>query len=216
MTFADQFAPHHLLADALLPHAFDRSDAAHDKAHLARVWRNVQMIRQGEGGDEAILAAATLLHDCVTLPKDDPDRASASLRSADRAAGLLAPLGWPSDRIAAVHHAIAAHSFSAGLPCDTLEARILQDADRLDALGHIGIARCFQVSGQLGRALYDPDDPGAEGRPPDDLTYALDHFETKLLRLADSFQTATGQRLARARHDTIRAFRDGLLAELGA
>ncbi len=78
---------------------------------------------------------------------------------------------------------IEAHSFSANIETRTLEAKILQDADRLDAIGVIGAARCFYIAGRMGSALYDSNDPMAENRPLDDKNYALDHFRTKLFNL---------------------------------
>jgi hypothetical protein len=90
----------------------------------------------------------------------------------------------------------------------------LQDAGRLDALSHIGIARCFYVSGRLGRAVYDFEDPDASSRELDDAKYAIDHFQTKLLRLAGSFQTDTGRKLGEERHHIVKGFADGLLAEV--
>ena len=205
-----------MLAATLLPIALKGADGAHDLSHLLRVWRNVVLIMAEEGGDAEVLLAATLLHDAVAVPKDAPDRAAASTRAANRASEELTKLDWSASRISAVAHAIAAHSFSAGITPTTTEARILQDADRLDALGYVGVARCFHVSGQLNRALYDPHDPTAADRPLDDLAFALDHFATKLLRLQDRFQTRTGARLAKERSAVIASFRDGLLAEVGA
>ncbi|WP_217619522.1 HD domain-containing protein, partial [Achromobacter sp. GbtcB20] len=79
--------------------------------------------------------AASYLHDLVNLPKDDPDRAQASRRSAALAREQLARIGFPVDRLDAVAHAIEAHSFSAAIPATTIEAKIVQDAGRLDALG---------------------------------------------------------------------------------
>ena len=211
---APSFAPHQELADRLLPHAFSPGDGSHDLSHILRVWANVRQLMAEEGGDHEILLAATLLHDCVAVEKTSPLRAKASRLAADHARGLLAGLGWPEPRIAAVAHAIAAHSFSAGISPETLEARILQDADRLDAIGLIGVARCFYIAGRTGAGLYDPTDPNAANRPLDDRRFALDHFETKLLTLAQGFQTVTGRRLARARHESLLAFRNGLLAEI--
>ncbi|RML17280.1 Metal-dependent phosphohydrolase [Pseudomonas syringae pv. lapsa] len=123
-------------------------------------------------------------------------------------------MGWDEQSIASVAHAIEAHSFSAAITPLTLEARILQDADRLDSLGMIGVARTFYVSGRLGRALYDPNDPYASQRPYDDLNFAVDHFHTKLLQLADGFQTATGAQLAKARHHRVKRFLDELMEEI--
>ncbi|WP_198590187.1 HD domain-containing protein [Paracoccus zhejiangensis] len=203
------------LARQLLPHAFDRRDGAHDEAHLLRVWRNAERIAAVEGGDLRLLQAAAILHDCVWVDKASPERKLASRLAADRAVELLEGFGWQQEDIAAVAHAIHAHSFSAGITPETLEARILQDADRLDAIGLIGVARCFYVAGLGQRALYDPQDPAAEGRPLDDAAFALDHFQTKLLGLAEGFQTATGRALAKDRDASLRRFHDAFLAELG-
>ncbi|MDF0603777.1 HD domain-containing protein [Psychromarinibacter sp. C21-152] len=211
-----RFAPHDALARHLLPHAVALSDdGAHDLGHLLRVWANVQRIAAVEGGDREVLAAAVLLHDCVAVEKDSPERAMASRLAAAQAREVLGGLGWPEPRIGAVAHAIAAHSYSAGIEPETLEARVLQDADRLDAIGLIGVARCFYVTGRMGRALYDPEDPAAEARALDDARFGLDHFRVKLLRLAEGFRTATGQALARARHARLEAFLDGFLDEVG-
>lgn len=190
-------------------------DPAHDLAHLHRVWANCQRIAAGEGGaDLAVLCPAAYLHDLVALPKDHPERAMASRHSAARAVALLAPRGLAADRLDAIAHAIEAHSFSAAIPARTAEARILQDADRLDALGAIGLARMFVVAGQLGRAIADPADPLARARPLDDHRYALDHLETKLLRLPGQMQTATGRQMAQARAERLVAFRAALIDEL--
>ena len=212
---AARFAPHQKLAEHLLAVGMDAAvDGAHDIGHLLRVWGTVERIMAEEGGDRAILTAATLLHDCVHVSKASPERSSASRLAAERAAVLLQDLKWVERDIEAVRHAIEAHSFSAGVTPLTLEAQILQDADRLDAIGYIGIARCFHVSGQMNRAICDPFDPGAEHRSLDDQAFAVDHFQTKLLTLSGSFQTATGQRLARARHDKLQGFLEGLLEEV--
>ncbi|GHC23578.1 phosphohydrolase [Kushneria pakistanensis] len=168
-----------------------------------------------EGGDSELLLAATLLHDGVHVPKNDPRRAQASTLAARQARGILVSLDWEASRIEAVAHAIEAHSFSAGMAPQTLEARILQDADRLDALGAMGIARCFYTAGLMGSALYDPFDPQAITRALDDQRFTLDHFATKLLTLKAGFQTATGRQLAAERHARLVAFRDALLDEIG-
>ncbi len=209
------FPDHQPLADALLTRLPDAFDGAHDLAHLVRVWRNVQTIVAVEGGDRELLLAATLLHDGVHVPKNDPRRARASRLAAEQAREILAALEWESARIEAVAHAIEAHSFSAGIAARTLEARVLQDADRLDALGALGIARCFHTAGQMGSVLYDPFDPQADDRALDDQRFALDHFATKLLTLSGRFQTATGQQMAARRHARLVAFREALLEEIG-
>ncbi|NWA05587.1 HD domain-containing protein [Pseudomonas gingeri] len=210
------FAPCQPLAGRLLELLpVVQGDGSHDLSHIHRVWKNVCAIQREEGGDLDILIAATLLHDCVAVEKDSPLRARASRLSAAKASVLLMQLDWPEPKIAATAHAIEAHSFSAAIVPTTLEARILQDADRLDALGMIGVARCFHVGGRLGLSLYDPADPLAQHRGYDDQRFSLDHFQTKLLHLASGFQTATGTRLAAIRHERLQRFRDEFLAELG-
>jgi uncharacterized protein len=201
----EAFAPFGSLAGALAAHATDSDDGSHDIAHILRVFRNAMRIRAEDGGDGRILTAAVLLHDCVSVEKNSPVRHQASMLAASKASGILEGLGWSEGDIAAVAHAIVTHSFSAGLPPETLEAKILQDADRLDAIGMVGAARCFYIAGRLGSGLYDPFDPMAEHRPLDDKRYAIDHFETKLFKLADRFQTTTGAAMARARHERLQA-----------
>ena len=123
----------------LLEHATEGDDGSHDLAHIHRVFKNALKIQAGEGGDAEILAAAVLLHDCVAVEKSSPLRSQASRLAAEKASGILAGLGWPEAKIAAVAHAILTHSFSANIPPETLEAKMLQDADRLDAIGMVGV-----------------------------------------------------------------------------
>lgn len=110
---------------------------------------------------------------------------------------------FPQQRLPAVCHAIEAHSFSAKIVPETLEAKIVQDADRLEALGAIGLARVFAVSGTLGVALFDAEDPFARQRSLDDKQYALDHFQTKLLTLPLTMQTEHGRHLAQHNADFL-------------
>ena len=194
------------------------ADSAHDLAHLDRVWANAQAISREFAPTETdaqVLLAASYLHDLVNLPKDSPDRARASGLAATAAVPILRDLGMDADRIAATCHAIEAHSFSAGIPPRTPEARILRDADRLDALGAVGIARCFAVAGALDRPLYDPGDPFAAGRDPDDGLHTIDHFHVKLLRLARDMQTEAGRALAERRTARMIRFLEDLAEEIG-
>lgn len=192
------------------------ADGAHDMGHLARVWSNAKAIALDEDQiDWPVLEAAVWFHDLVNLPKNSPDRHLASLRSADAAVAFLARDGFATDKLDAVAHAIAAHSFSAGIAAQSPEARILQDADRLEALGAVGIARMFLVSGQMGRAMVDMDDPMALHRAPDDTRFALDHLEVKLLRLPALMHTRMGRLMAEERAEWMMSFRSRLLREIG-
>lgn len=209
------FAPHPELAALLLPHSSGcEGDGSHDLSHLQRVWKNVRAIQEQEGGDLRVLLASTLLHDCVAVEKSSPLRAQASRLAAEKAGDILHQLGWSHTDQEAVKHAVQTHSFSAGLPPLSLEARILQDADRLDAIGALGIARCFYTAGRMGSSLYHPQDPSAQNRPLDDARYALDHFPAKLLTLADGFQTSAGRALAAQRQARMQRYVQDLLDEL--
>ncbi|WP_254446499.1 HD domain-containing protein [Ruegeria sp. HKCCD8929] len=191
------------------------TDPAHDLAHLDRVWLNAQAIADRQA-NLRVLMAASYLHDLVNLPKNDPDRHLASRHSADQAAPILRDLGFAPAEIEATQHAIAAHSFSAQIPPETPEARILRDADRLDALGAVGIARTFAVAGALGRALYDPSDPFAEHRPLDDLQFSIDHWRVKLLALPEDMLTERGRTLAQERTGRMLRFLEEFAGEIGA
>jgi len=202
-TIPDAFEPYGALVATLVAHATEGNDGSHDIAHILRVFKNAMRIQAKDGGDGRILTSAVLLHDCVAVEKNSPLRRQASALAAEKASAILHNLGWNSDDIAAVAHAVLTHSFSAGIPPETIEAKILQDADRLDAIGMIGAARCFYIAGRLGSGLYDPLDPAASNRALDDKRFAIDHFETKLFKLADQFQTPTGRSLARERHERL-------------
>ncbi len=191
-----------------------QTDPAHDLAHLDRVWRNAQAIADDQT-DMAVLLAASYLHDLINLPKNDPYRHLASRQSARESEPILRELGFSDGQIQATQHAIEAHSFSANIPPRTPEARILRDADRLDALGAIGIARTFAVAGALGRDLYDPEDPFAVSRDLDDLNFSIDHWKVKLLSLPDDMLTEAGQALAQERRAQMLEFLGALADEIG-
>ena len=210
-TAADRYRAHVAAVWAAQP-----ADGAHDLGHLSRVWANARAIALDEPQvDWPVLEAAVWFHDLVNLPKDSPDRARASTLSAAAAVDFLRAEGFDPAKLEAVAHAIAAHSFSAGIPPETPEARILQDADRLEALGAIGLARMFLISGRMGGGIVDMDDPMALRRPLDDKRFALDHIEVKLLRLPETMQTRAGRMMAEERAEWMMSFRTRLLSEIG-
>ncbi|KEJ90277.1 HD domain-containing protein [Sulfitobacter donghicola] len=191
-----------------------QTDGAHDVWHLRRVWALAQKIAAAEGGDLEVIEAACFLHDIINPPKDSPQRAQAAALSAAHATQFLNAQGMTPNRVSMAAHAIEAHSFSAGVTPRTIEAQVVQDADRLEALGALGIARCFNVSGQMGGALFHGGDPMGDSRALDDRAYALDHFEVKLLRVAETLNTATARDMAAQRVAFMKTFRDQLLAEV--
>ncbi|MDC9582841.1 HD domain-containing protein [Xenorhabdus sp. PR6a] len=208
------FSPFDDLAQQILPMAIESDDGAHDIAHLYRVWKNAQKICEAEHGNLRLVFAAALLHDCVNVEKNDPNRHLASRMAADKAASILKNLDWNEKEIAAVSHAIEAHSFSAGLTPTTLEAQIVQDADRLDSIGMMGVARCFYTAGRMRSGLYAVYDPLAKQREYDDLSYAVDHFYTKLFKIETGFQTETGRQMARERTKRMERFLNDFFDEI--
>lgn len=189
-------------------------DVAHDLDHILRVVANARAIGGAEGADMRVVVPAAWLHDCVAVPKNSPHRWEASARSAADAVRLLVDWGFLDLPLEAIAHAIQAHSFSAGIPAESLEARVLQDADRLDALGAVGLARCLMLGGALERPLYVASDPFCAARQPDDLAATVDHFYTKLLHLAERFTTAAGRAEAARRTAILERFLADLEHEL--
>ncbi|EMC7916052.1 phosphohydrolase [Enterobacter kobei] len=191
-------------------------DSAHDISHFRRVWMTARKIMIHHQADPLVVLTACYFHDIVSLPKNHPERSQSSRLAARKTRDILHRdfQDFPPDRFAAVEHAIEAHSFSAGIAPQSIEAKIVQDADRLEALGAIGLARVFAVSGGLGVALFDAEDPFADARSLDDRAFALDHFQTKLLRLPDTMQTDVGRELAQHNADFLVHFMAKLSAEL--
>ncbi len=190
------------------------NDPAHDLAHVRRVVANARALAAAEGAELAVVLPAAWLHDCVVLPKNSAQRPFASRLAAGTAADFLGQSGYPAVYIPAIRHAIEAHSFSAGIPPETLEAKVVQDADRLDALGAIGIARTLLLGGVMGKPLYDEIEPLPRTRRPDDRQNVIDHFYVKLLRLAERMHTAAGRREGERRTRLMRVYLEELGREL--
>jgi uncharacterized protein len=200
---------------ALLAGEQSASDAAHDEGHVRRVVANAKKLAEAEGADLAVVLPAAWLHDCVVIPKNSPQRSSASRLAAERAGALLRAAAYPSQHIPAIEHAITAHSFSAGVTPQTLEAKVVQDADRLEALGAVGIARTLITGGANGTPFYDLAEPFPVTRLADDRTSIIDHFFTKLLKLADTMQTAAGRAAAQQRAQFLKQYLTQLGSEIG-
>jgi uncharacterized protein len=191
------------------------ADPGHGTAHLERVVATALRLAAEEGARAEIVLPAAWLHDCVHVAKDSPDRARASQLAAGHALQFLESAGYPRDCLPGIGHAIEAHSYTAGIVPRTLEAQVVQDADRLDALGAIGLARCIAVGAALGRPVYEPLDPFCRNRAPDDRGASVDHFYAKLLKLAGTMQTAAGRCEAERRTGFLRSFLAQLESEIG-
>lgn len=196
---------------------FSNDDKSHDLSHFKRVWKLGQKLAE-KGDDLEVILVSAYLHDIVSYPKNHPDRSLSSKHAAIKAREILAKpkfqITFNKSKIDQVAHCIEAHSFSANIPALTQEAKIVQDADRMESLGAIGLARTFYVAARIGSQLFDPIDPLAKNRELDDTKYALDHFETKLLKLPDTMQTIKGKREARKRAQLMIDFKKRLISEL--
>lgn len=191
-------------------------DKAHDIAHLRRVWMSAQRIMADSEANPLVVLTACYFHDVVNLAKNHPERHLASTYAASETQRILQQdfIDFPAELIDAVTHAVKAHSFSAAITPETLEAKIVQDADRLESLGAIGLARVFYTAGALNRPLFDSEDPLGKERELNDVHWTLDHFQKKLLRLPETMHTATGRAMAEHNADFLVRYMAKLCAEL--
>ncbi|BAD84669.1 metal-dependent phosphohydrolase, HD superfamily [Thermococcus kodakarensis KOD1] len=176
---------------------FDR-EGTHGFSHVERVFNLCMHIGKEEGADLEVLALAALLHDIARPLEDSGKVEDHALEGARIARRYLRSLGYPEDKVEAVAHAIEAHRFSRGPEPATLEAKILSDADKLDAIGAVGIARVFMYSGEHGRGI----------------DASIKHFEEKILKLKDLMYTETARKMAEERHRFTEEFIERLRREI--
>lgn len=193
---------------------YNSPDPAHDWAHIGRVAATAKILSENQDVTLECVLAGVYCHDLVNVPKDHPDRKNASTLSAKEAEPLLKTAGFNENEIQIIQKAIIEHSFSKGLKPSCLEAAIVQDADRLDALGAIGILRCAAVNTQMKSTFYDPFDPLAEMRELDDRTYMLDHYFVKLFKLPEMMNTPQGKALGFKRVEFMKSFIDEFMGEI--
>ncbi len=181
---------------------YDNNDAVHDFDHVLRVLALAERIAQAEGANMEIVRAAALLHD-VGRAQADAEGLDHAAIGAEQAREILA--GQPPTKVEAVAHAIATHRYRTDPEPETLEAQVLFDADKLDAIGAVGIARAFAYGGARGQRLWAPIESvdvarwQEEGDDPDTHT-PFHEFVVKLSRLKDCLFTPTGRAIAEERH----------------
>ncbi|MBU6154504.1 MAG: HD domain-containing protein [Bdellovibrionales bacterium] len=202
------------------------ADAGHDFNHILRVARlSLRILREeariverrspGIEEEDAVVASA-LLHDCVPVAKNSPLRKESARLCAEKAGEWLGELGWkPESMRTVIQDAILDHSFSGGRVPVSLIGKSLQDADRLEALGALGLYRTIATGVSMGASLFHENDPFADQRELDDRAYTLDHFFTKLLKLPETFQTESAKTEAWKRARYLQGFVDQLKHELG-
>ena len=191
-----------------------KNDPAHDFEHIMRVYKNAKKLCKKEQANEKLVLSAVLLHDIVSYPKSDRRSKNSSVKSSQEAKKILKTLDYTPHEITIISDAIRDHSFSRGKTPQTLEGKILQDADRLDAIGAIGIARVFAVGGSEQRSFYNNNDPFCRIRIPNDKIWTLDHFYQKLLTLESQMNTKSAKKEAKIRTKILKSFLSELKREI--
>ncbi|WP_199450529.1 HD domain-containing protein [Vibrio harveyi] len=191
-----------------------QTDAAHDLSHVRRVVKTARQLALQEGAELAVVLPAAYLRDCFTYPKDHPNRKQSSAIAATKAISFLESIDYPAQYHDAIAHAIESHSFSANITPITLEAQVVQDADRLDALGAIGVTRCIQVSTLFDATLYNEQDMFAEHRELEDKRFTIDHFQTKLFKIVDTMNTKAAYEEAVKRKAFMQSYLEQLRQEV--
>lgn len=188
--------------------------SGHDWAHIQRVTNTAKAISRQEGGNTLVVELAALLHDVA-----DEKLSGSEEEGVRKVRNWLNENGVDEQTNAEITEIITTMSFKGGnrKPMSTIEGKMVQDADRLDALGAIGIARTFAYSGTKGQPIYDPELP-----PKEEMTYeqyrhgnstAVNHFYEKLLKLKDAMNTEYGRRLAEERHKYMEQYLDQFFLE---
>jgi uncharacterized protein len=201
-----------LIAIAEARQHYEGADAIHDFDHVLRVLALAERLAGEEGADLEIVRTATLLHD-VARGQGDRMAADHAQAGAEFARGLLG--GQPAERVEAVAHAIAAHRFRSGPAPQTAEAKVLHDADKLDAIGAIGVARAFAFGGHEGQRLWGEVPPGyTENQETRHMHTPVHEYQFKLVKIKDRLLTPSARRLAEERHAFMVSFFERLEQEV--
>ncbi|MGC9348574.1 MAG: HD domain-containing protein [Anaerolineae bacterium] len=197
---------------------YDDADSVHDFDHILRVLALAERIARVEGADIEIVRTAALLHDWGRALAQEAASDHAQV-AAQRAHDYLTARGSDPSWTAAVEHAIAAHRFRTRPNPQTIEAQVLFDADKLDAIGAIGVARAFAYGGAHNQRLWASRDEvdrarwAEQGDDPEAHT-PVHEFVVKLTRIKERLYTGEGRRIAEGRHRYMLAFYDRLDAEV--
>lgn len=184
----------------------------HDKFHTERVYNLAVQIAKREKADLDVIRAAALLHDIARALEDEGKIADHAAEGAKMARKILEEEGFPKEKISKVIHCIEAHRFRKGMKAKSLEAKILQDADRLDIIGAIGIARVFTRGGWGNIPIHDPTIPPKEKYDGKSLT-SVNHIHEKIIKVKDTINTDTAKEIAEERHRFTEQFLERLLKE---
>lgn len=216
----DQLDHYKNLLDEKLIQLFSLESTGHDFQHLTRVYNLALHLQEKEGGDRLVIGVAALLHDIHRLMKRPDGKLTMPVESLPKIESILTEISFPKDQSVKVLKAIELHEdYSFGIQnqsAEDIETKILQDADRLEAIGAIGVARCFAFGGAHGKPIYDPSVPlsqdlydSSEAKDPSQ----IHHFYSKLLKLGNDMHTKTAKEIAKKRHDFMKNFVEQFLAE---
>ena len=192
----------------------DGMSPAHDWFHVRRVESNAErLLAARPGADGRVVRLAVLLHDVGRAREDRGEIDDHAEWGAAESERLLRERGAAEGTVAAVAHAVRAHRYSGPVAPETIEAELLSDADDLDALGAVGVARCFAYGGERGSPIHDPSlPPGADST--DAGRTQFNHLHEKLLDLPERMYTGAGRELAEERADFVRTFARRFEAEV--
>ena len=196
---------------------YANADPIHAFDHVERVYHMAERLAREEGADLDIVRAAALLHDAEGATSGQESRAGHHDASADFAAQVLAEENWPQERIEAVQHCIRAHRFRGGQTPQTIEARVLFDADKLDVLGAVGAARVIGYAALAGQPAYaEPSERFWQSgqAEPDEPHSAYHEYVFKLRRIKERLHTPTARRLAEERDLYLQAFFTRMMSEM--
>jgi uncharacterized protein len=187
----------------------------HDRFHTERVYNLAVRIADEERADVDVVKAAALLHDIARALEDEGKIDDHALEGAKMAKEVLEAVNFPEEKIPEVLHCIEVHRFRNGMVAKSLEAKILQDADRLDIIGAIGIARVFSRGGWVNQPIHDPAIPPKDTYDGRSLT-SVNHIYEKILKVKDIFNTNIAKEIAEERHRFVEQFLERLLNEWNA
>lgn len=187
---------------------------SHEFSHTQRVFENSLLISHGEKVDIDVVRAAALLHDIARSDEDCGKIKCHAEEGAIRARKILAEINFPPEKIKRVAHAIEVHRHSKNLKTETKEDEILQDADRLDALGAITVARMFSSGGKMNIPLYAPEIPFDRKSPSYDSYSTIHGFHKKILKITpETFKTKKAREIAKGRYKFVQEFLDRFIKE---
>lgn len=192
---------------------FQNPIAGHDWFHVGRVYKNALKISKNENVDMDILEAAVFLHDIARKKEDAGKTECHAKEGAKMARKILSDLDFPKNKIDPVAYAIESHRYRSQVKPETLEAKILQDADRLDALGATSIGRIFSYGGAHNRPIYDPNLPPKSYYDSNAAT-SINHFFEKTFQLKpETFNTKTARKIAEEKYSYMKDFVERFLKE---